>query len=89
MSHISVDALKAPCITGMSPLGFPISVHQFELIYTYGETAEIKAQLAWMEEVRLSRSLLADIPLMNFAIGYREAVRLFNRHALCMLTSLQ
>ena len=58
MSHISVDASKVPCITGMSPLDLPISIYRFELIYTYGQTAVIKAQLAWMEEVRLSRTHL-------------------------------
>jgi hypothetical protein len=54
MSHISVDASKVPCIIGMSPLGFPLFIHKFEVIYTYGQSAKIKAQLVWMEEVGLS-----------------------------------
>lgn len=41
----------------MSPLGFPFFVQEFEVIYIYGQT-EFKAQVAWMEEVRLSRTHL-------------------------------
>ena len=50
--HISVDASKAPCTPAMSPLGFPIFVQEFEVVFIYGQT-EFKAQIAWMEEVRL------------------------------------
>ena len=57
ISNISVDASKVPCMVGMSPLGFPIFIQEFEVIYIYGET-EFKAQLAWMEEVHLSRNNL-------------------------------
>ena len=64
ISHISVDASKVPCIAGMSPLGFPVFIQQFEVIYIYGQT-EFKAQVSWKEEVCLSRTilgLLANIP---------------------------
>ena len=50
--HISADASKAPYTVGMSLLGFPIYVQEFEMIYIYGQT-EFKAQVAWTEEVRL------------------------------------
>ena len=56
-SRISADASKARRILCMSPLGFPICIRELEVIYILGET-EFKAQLAWMEEVRLSRSHL-------------------------------
>ena len=52
ISRISVNASEAPCVAGMSPLGFPIFIHEFEVIYMYGQT-EFKAQIAWSEEVRL------------------------------------
>lgn len=55
ISHICVDASDAPCAAGMSPLGFPIFVHEFEVIYMYGQT-EFKAQIAWKEEVRLPQT---------------------------------
>lgn len=68
LSHIHVDATKVPCIRGMSPLGFPIFIQQFEVIYIYGGTAEIKAQLAWEENVRLLRTcLLALSRLTSFS----------------------
>lgn len=51
LSHIRVDAHKVPCAIGMSPLGFPIFIQEFEVIYMYGGTEEIKAQLAWEEDV--------------------------------------
>jgi len=73
----------------MSRLGFPIFIQPFEVIYIYGET-EFKAQVAWMDgEVRFTFDLLADMPLTNFTTGYREAVRLSGRDALCVLTHLQ
>jgi len=50
MAHIPVDASKAPYIIGMSPLGFPIFIQKYEVIYIYGQT-EFKAQLAWTEGV--------------------------------------
>jgi hypothetical protein len=53
MCHISVDAPKAPCFLSISRLGFPIFIREFEIIYIYGQTAEITAQVAWTEEVRL------------------------------------
>jgi len=53
-----VDTEKVPCLPRMSPLGFPIFIQEFEIIYIYGGTAEIKAQMAWKEDVRL-----CDIPL--------------------------
>ena len=52
LCHISVDAKKTPCTAAMSPLGFPIFIHEFEVIFIYGQT-EFKAQIAWKEEVRL------------------------------------
>ncbi|KAF9650957.1 hypothetical protein BDM02DRAFT_3184899 [Thelephora ganbajun] len=58
MAHISVDATKAPYITGMSLLGFPIFIQEFEVIYIYGQT-EFKAQLAWMEDDVEKRSDVA------------------------------
>jgi hypothetical protein len=51
LSHIDVDATKVPCVLGISPLGFPVFIQEFEVIYIYGGTAEIKAQLAWKENV--------------------------------------
>jgi len=56
MCTISVDASKAPCITGRSLFGFPIFIQEFEVIYIYGQTTEIKAQIAWMEEGAEKRS---------------------------------
>ena len=53
LSHIHVDAENVPCAAGMSPLGFPIFIQRFEIIYIYGET-EFKAQIAWEEDVWLS-----------------------------------
>jgi len=50
MCRISVDASKAPFIPGRSLLGFPIFIQNFDIIYIYGQTTEIKAQVAWMEE---------------------------------------
>lgn len=57
MSHISVDASKAPCIPAISLLGFPIFIQEFEVIYIYGQT-EFKAQVIWTEEVCLSQTNL-------------------------------
>jgi hypothetical protein len=51
LSHIDVDATKVPYVLGISPLGFPVFIQEFEVIYIYGGTAEIKAQLAWKENV--------------------------------------
>ena len=53
ISRIRVDTEKVPCLFRMSPLGFPIFIQEFEIIYIYGGTAEIKAQMAWKEDVRL------------------------------------
>jgi len=88
MCNISVDVSKAPCIAGMSRLGFPIYIHPFEVIYIYGET-EFKAQVSWEEDVRSIFDLLADTLLTNFTTGHRKAVRLSGRDALCVLTSFQ
>ena len=52
LSHIHVNAENVPCLPRMSPLGFPIFIQEFEIIYIYGET-EFKAQIAWKEDVRL------------------------------------
>jgi len=53
MCNISFDAPDAPCSVGLrSLLGFPIFVQEFEVIYIYGQT-ELKAQIAWKEEVCL------------------------------------
>lgn len=52
LAHISVDGGKVPCIPRMSPLGFPVFIQEFEVIYIFGET-EFKAQVAWKEDVRL------------------------------------
>lgn len=54
MARISVDASKAKCMICMSPLGFPIFIREIEVIYIYGETTEVRAQVSWMEEVCLS-----------------------------------
>ena len=79
MSHIRVDASKAPCIAGMSPLGFPVFIQEFEVIYIYGQT-EFKAQLAWMEGVCLVSykpifGIRADTSITNFVTGHGETVR--------------
>jgi len=55
ISHITADISKAPCISGVSPLGFQIFVRQFEVIYIYGQT-EFKAQMAWTEGYFLWRT---------------------------------
>jgi len=39
----------APCIAGMSRIGFPSFSQELEVIFTYGQT-EFKVQLSWMEE---------------------------------------
>jgi len=57
-SHISVDASKAPGFVTMSPLGFPIFIQEFELIYICGEP-EFKVQLSWTEEGVEKRSPIA------------------------------
>ena len=74
----------------MSPLGFPIFIQLFEVIYIYGET-EFKAQASWKEQVRLSQihPQSTGIPLTNFLIGHREAVRPSDRDASSLLTPLQ
>ena len=64
--HISVDSPDAPCIVGRSLLGFPIFIQEFEVIYIYGQTAEIKAQVAWTEEVRLFMNPSPVFSLMPF-----------------------
>ena len=93
MCHISADASKAPYTVGRSLLGFPIFIQEFEIIYIYGQTTEVKAQVAWMEDVRLffrGPSLVFSLtPLTKFTIGYRETVCLSERNAFCMLTFLQ
>jgi hypothetical protein len=72
LSHIHVDATKVPCVPGMSPLGFPIFIQQFEVIYIYGGTAEIKAQLAWKEDVCVfSTCFLFDL-LTKFSLFLQE-----------------
>ena len=53
MCHISVDASKAPYTVRRSLLGFPIYIQEIEVIQIYGQTTEVKAQVAWMEKVRL------------------------------------
>ena len=53
MSHIRLDAKNVPGTPRMSPLGFPIFIQEFEIIYIYGGTDEIKAQIAWEEDVSL------------------------------------
>jgi len=58
ISNISVDASKVPYTIGMSLLGFPIFIQEFEVIYIYGQT-EFKAQLAWMEGGTEKRSNIA------------------------------
>jgi len=85
-----MDVSKAPCIAGMSPLGFPLFIQLFEVIYIYGET-EFKAQASWKEEVRLSQThpRSTNTLLTNFPTGRREAVRLSGRDASSMLTRLQ
>jgi len=55
MCNISVDVARVPCIVGMSRIGFPSLLHELEIIITFSET-EFKAQLSWMEEVRLLRT---------------------------------
>lgn len=70
MSHIRVEADKVPCLPGMSPLGFPIFIQEFEVIYIYGGTAEIKAQLAWKQDVCVL-ILRLDTLLTNFSLFYR------------------
>jgi len=93
MCHISADASGAPYTVGMSLLGFPIFIQEFEIIYIYGQTTEVKAQVAWVEDVRLffrEPSLVFSLtPLTKFTIGCREAVRLSNRSTFYMLTFLQ
>jgi len=72
----------------MSPLGFPIFIHPFEVIYIYGET-EFKAQVSWEKEVSSIFDILDDIPLTNFTAGRGDAVSLSGRGALHVLTSPQ
>jgi len=72
----------------MSPLGFQIYIHPFEVIYIYGET-EFKAQVSWKEGVRSIFDIPVSIPLTNFATGRGEAVHLSGHDTLCVLTSLQ
>ena len=57
LAHISVDGGKVPSIPRMSPLGFPVFIQEFEVIYIFGET-EFKAQVAWKEDVRRRRTHL-------------------------------
>ena len=57
----------------MSPLGFPVFIQEFEVIYIYGGTAEIKAQLAWKEDVRLYvLGLTTYVLLTNLFLFHRE-----------------
>ena len=60
LSHIHIDAANVPCVARMSPLGLPIFIQAFEIIYIYGET-EFKAQVAWKENVRRR---VSDRPLI-------------------------
>ena len=74
LTHIRVDVSDIPGVPGMSPLGLPIFIQTFEIIYIYGGTAEIKAQIAWKEDVRLrdlSFPFTADIVLTNSLLFYR------------------
>lgn len=53
MCHISVDVSKAPYTVRKSLFGFPIYIQEIEVIHIYGQTTEVKAQVVWMEKVRL------------------------------------
>lgn len=54
LAHISVDGGKVPCNLGVTLLGLPIFIQEYEIVYIFGET-ELKAQVAWKEGVRLRR----------------------------------
>ena len=66
-----MDAKNVPGTPRMSPLGFPIFIQEFEIIYIYGGTDEIKAQIAWEEDVRLLQCLVINpfYKLFLFAQG--------------------
>ena len=52
LSHIRADIENVPFTPMSSPSGLILG-KMFEIIYSYGGTAEIKAQLAWDEDVCL------------------------------------
>ena len=67
----------------MSPLGFPVFIQEFEIIYIYGGTDEIKAQIAWEEDVRLLRCLATDPPHKLFLFPQGEEKRYVFLVAMC------
>jgi hypothetical protein len=69
VSHIHVDVADLPYHPAWTPLGTLVFIRKFEVIYIYGSTAEIKAQIAWKDGVRLLRThLTTDIPLTTFPL---------------------
>lgn len=55
ISHIRVDLGRVPYILAITASGL-VSVQEFEVIYIYGDTAQIKAQVAWKDGVCLPDS---------------------------------
>ena len=94
MSHIHVDVRNVPGVPGISPLGLPVFVYEFEMICIYGGTAEIKAQIAWKEDVRLCNLclttyvVLTNSPLFHRAWRSGVSLRLPVTNFLIGVTSL-
>lgn len=61
LSRVRVDVARVPYTVEVSrSSGAPVFVQDFEVIHTYGETAEIKAQVAWKEKVCVLRIYLSS-----------------------------
>ena len=77
-----MDVSKFPYIAGMSRIGFPSFTQDLELIYILGET-ELRVQLAWVEGVRLSPSLISQLASLSqtFLQGVEKRYGFFGRDA--------
>ena len=52
MCQVVFDAREIPSLRLVSPMGTPCFFQRYKVVYFYGHTEELKAQVCWMEEVR-------------------------------------